>query len=295
MDRAYKHLFHNGSLEIGPMTDRYFELRNQLNPMCRHLQGTDVSTSGFNKYMPCRKAGFLNLLVTYGLWQTTVIAPEYTQHGGLVADGTVVGLVDQNTAGSTLYYAIHGKDPRAFMDVVSADAISYTTGITIDQPMVVAARARGSVWSPLNQVTFTIAQDWSMLRVTEIMYDAVDDEATGASSEFIELKNVGNTTLKLNGVHFSEGIAFTFGPDTSIAPGAFVCVVKSLTQFRKRYAVCSVQCAVCSVQCAVCSVQCAVCSVQCAVCSAQRLSVVQVWQRMPERVPVLVGKARQHW
>jgi hypothetical protein len=43
-------------------------------------------------------------------------------------------------------------------------------------------------------------QDWSGLIVSELMYDSV----YGDEYEFIELKNAGNITLKLDGLSFVE-------------------------------------------------------------------------------------------
>ena len=55
--------------------------------------------------------------------------------------------------------------------------------------------------------------------------------------EFIELMNVGSTTLDLNGVRIANGISFDFTSSavTSLAPGARVVVVKDLASFQARY------------------------------------------------------------
>jgi len=68
------------------------------------------------------------------------------------------------------------------------------------------------------------------LRVTELMYHA----SAGSSYDYIELQNVGDTTLNLTGVRLSDGIDFTFG-QMLLDPGRYVVVVKNLTAFRSTY------------------------------------------------------------
>jgi len=68
------------------------------------------------------------------------------------------------------------------------------------------------------------------LRVTELMYNA----PTGSSSDYIELKNIGDTALELSGVRLSDAIDFTFGRMT-LEPEQYIVVVKNLTAFQSTY------------------------------------------------------------
>jgi hypothetical protein len=68
------------------------------------------------------------------------------------------------------------------------------------------------------------------LRITELMYHAPD----GSAYDYIELYNIGNTTLDLNGVRITEGIDFTFPPMT-LASGHYVVVVSNIAAFQSRY------------------------------------------------------------
>ncbi|HXJ72043.1 MAG TPA: lamin tail domain-containing protein, partial [Candidatus Dormibacteraeota bacterium] len=76
------------------------------------------------------------------------------------------------------------------------------------------------------------------LRITEIMYHpprlpsgtAYDAE----DFEYIELRNTGPTNLNLAGVHFSNGLDFTF-PDIVLTPGGYVLVVRNTAAFISRY------------------------------------------------------------
>jgi hypothetical protein len=68
------------------------------------------------------------------------------------------------------------------------------------------------------------------LRVTELMYHA----SAGSSYDYIELQNVGESTLNMTGVRLSDGIDFTFG-QMLLEPGRYIVVVKNLTAFRSTY------------------------------------------------------------
>jgi hypothetical protein len=68
------------------------------------------------------------------------------------------------------------------------------------------------------------------LRVTELMYHA----SAGSSYDYIELQNVGETTLNLTGVHLSDGVDFTFG-QMLLEPGRYIVLVRNLTAFRSTY------------------------------------------------------------
>jgi hypothetical protein len=55
--------------------------------------------------------------------------------------------------------------------------------------------------------------------------------------EFLELRNISNSVISLNGVEISGGIEFQFsnGSITSLQPGAYVLVVSNLPAFQARY------------------------------------------------------------
>ncbi|HKQ40632.1 MAG TPA: lamin tail domain-containing protein [Verrucomicrobiae bacterium] len=78
------------------------------------------------------------------------------------------------------------------------------------------------------------------LRITEIMYHPPalpGDTFPAEEYEYIELRNIGTSTLNLAGVHFSEGIFFSFTGSsiTSLAAGEKVLVVKNRNAFTQRY------------------------------------------------------------
>lgn len=62
------------------------------------------------------------------------------------------------------------------------------------------------------------------------MYHAPD----GSEYDYIELYNISDTTLDLNGVRLADGIDFTFPPMT-LASGHYVVVVSNIALFQLRY------------------------------------------------------------
>ena len=93
---------------------------------------------------------------------------------------------------------------------------------------------RWSHWSEPVQFTasapdISALQQW--LVVSEIMYNPPG----GGGHEYIELKNIGPDELDLTDVRFTEGIEFDFPPDTKIASGAYLLVVKDAAAFEAHY------------------------------------------------------------
>ncbi len=107
---------------------------------------------------------------------------------------------------------------------------------------------RWSHWSEPNQ--FVVDEPLSAgildyLRITEVMYNPATpspaEEAAGFTDkddfEFIELKNIGTTSLDLSYVSFTDGIDFSFAGSnvTTLGAGDFVLIVKDEPAFEKRY------------------------------------------------------------
>ena len=69
------------------------------------------------------------------------------------------------------------------------------------------------------------------LRITEIMYH----DPNGSNFDFIELQNIGDEPLDLNGVRFIDGIEFTFPDLPPLGSGDYVVVVSHLPSFVSRY------------------------------------------------------------
>ncbi|YCM43239.1 lamin tail domain-containing protein [Verrucomicrobiaceae bacterium 227] len=69
------------------------------------------------------------------------------------------------------------------------------------------------------------------LVISEIMFNPDGDDAR----EFLELFNAGDTALDLTNVRFTKGIDFDFESGTTLAPGAYLLVVKNRAAFEAEY------------------------------------------------------------
>ena len=66
-------------------------------------------------------------------------------------------------------------------------------------------------------------------------FDPADpNDPNDPNEEYIELANIGDQTINLNLVQFTNGIDFTFG-DVDLAPGQYVLVVEDVNAFEARY------------------------------------------------------------
>jgi hypothetical protein len=74
------------------------------------------------------------------------------------------------------------------------------------------------------------------LRITEIHYHPADrDSSDGDSLEFIELKNVGEIPMPLDGIAFTDGISYTFATGTTLDPDELIVLASNKNWFQDRY------------------------------------------------------------
>ena len=167
-------------------------------------------------------------------WFPSLAAPSFNQFGGIVSNGFQLTL---SAPAGTIYYTVDGSDPRLRGGAISPTALVYTGSLTLGRSTQVRARAlSGSTWSALTDATFFIIHDLTGLLLTEIMYHPPDStDLDGDEYEFLELKSVAPTNLELSGVHFTDGISYTFPVGTFLAPGHFVVLVRNPAAFTNRY------------------------------------------------------------
>ena len=118
----------------------------------------------------------------------------------------------------------------------SPGANLFTDPIVLTRSTHVKARVSdGRRWSALSEATFAVGPVAENLRITEMMYHPKASTGVGEpNEEFIELTNIGDETLNLNLVRFTNGIDFTF-PDIELAPGRSIVVVQDRDAFEARY------------------------------------------------------------
>ena len=87
-----------------------------------------------------------------------------------------------------------------------------------------------------------VTQYIDALRITELHYHPTDPTPGEAANgwddsdfEFIEIQNIGAVEIDLTNVRFTKGVDFDFPASTTIAPGAYLLVVKNQAAFESRY------------------------------------------------------------
>ena len=219
-DRIQKHFFQGGALTGVNISNRFDQLRRDLLGVIPSMDTEilawardrlPIIMTQFNTY---GLYGYSNAL--HGVYASSN-APVFNQHGGRVAPGFAVTLAAP-IPGSAIYYTLNGADPRVmFTSAISNDARLYTGPVVLNQPVQIRSRAllNGTNWSALNEASFDVARAGIPLRITELHYNPADS----ATSEFLELQNIGGAPVDLGGMYF-DGITFTFNTGTSLAPGA---------------------------------------------------------------------------
>ncbi|MHC4695057.1 MAG: lamin tail domain-containing protein, partial [Planctomycetota bacterium] len=120
---------------------------------------------------------------------------------------------------------------------ISPGAIEYNSeNITFNKSThVKACVLEGTTWSALNETVFAVGPVAENLRINEIMYHPRNTgDPNDPNEEFVELKNIGPSTLNLKMVKFTKGIDFTF-PDMELEPNKYVVLVKDYNAFEAKY------------------------------------------------------------
>ncbi|MDA7665600.1 CotH kinase family protein, partial [Verrucomicrobia bacterium] len=178
-----------------------------------------------------------------------------------LGESKVVSLSSRD--GGVIYYTTDGTDPRLPGGNPSGKASIYKSTIEFSTSTTITARVfnenhrsrTGSNNPPLSSkwsgpstrlISLSVPPRAGELIVSEIHYNpqsANNEELLLSPSfrnedfEFIELKNIGNTTLELAGTEFSNGIQFRF-PFTeswALPAGRYITVAKNLDAFNTRY------------------------------------------------------------
>jgi len=120
---------------------------------------------------------------------------------------------------------------------ISESAQEYTGPITINTTTVIKARAQsGSTWSALAEAQYSVAEDMSALRLTEILYKPLPEgNIPSTEFEFIELHNISSSPLNLSLIAFVNGIDYTFPAGSTVEGGAYVVLASNQVQFFNRY------------------------------------------------------------
>jgi hypothetical protein len=262
-DHVYKHFFNNGVLTPQASQKRLTARTSEIDtaviaesarwgdtkvepPRTKDDDWAPAVSWIMNSYFPTRTSVVLQQLKIDKLYPS--IDPPLIMSGSQeIQDNTLalqagdsVKIVNANTSQTgSIFYTLDGTDPRAIGGASSPSAIDGGDEIklSIDFSTVLKARVKnGSTWSALHEIILNTGESLSGLKITEIHYNPLNDgDSSGAEFEFIELKNVGSTSLSLAGVHFIEGIEYTFPNEASVSPNGFVVLASNSSLFQKRY------------------------------------------------------------
>jgi hypothetical protein len=261
-DRVHKNLFNNGALTAQKNIDRYQVRASQIE---KAILGESARWGDFvhdfkddvngllytpaywdnerdrltNPSHPIEEGWIRPFFPNRTTWLVTngypsrgfypdVNAPTFSQFGGEIAAGGTVTITV--ASGGTIYYTTDGREPKDFGTTIASGGT-----VTINNSLTLKARAyysSSSKWSALNEANFSVGPVKDKLRIAELMYHPT--EPNDPCQEYVELKNIGTTTLNLNLVKFTEGIHFTFGPNT-LAAGDQVLVVEDINAFVAKY------------------------------------------------------------
>jgi len=237
------------SLRMGPLaTERVLALvdgyTNQLaEAQVRNFQkwrilGQYVWPNAFIGRTYAEEIGFLKEWITRRLdWidSTIVPWPVLDRPSGYYPGGVTV----QITASHPVHYTLNGTDPRTAGGAISQGALRYVGPISLGANARLVARARnGSRWSPPASATYAVTLP--DLRITEIMYHPPDPPPGSALEaedfEYLELCNVGDRSMDLEGFAVSGGITYAF-PNTSgdLWPGEHLVIARNPAAFVERY------------------------------------------------------------
>jgi hypothetical protein len=257
-DRVYKHFRNQGALTYALASARFNSRVTELSDAIIaesarwgdyrrdvHVSGTAYlytknsfwlpEVAAFDGYLLSKQTNAVNHFKSlspalYPSFEPPVFRIDSVeQSGGDISLPCTLTMVNPNGVG-TMYYTLDGTDPREYWTNNISPTAMVSTGspVTLTKSARVKARVKyGTTWSALHEAVYTDEQLLNALRVTELMYHPVDADG---DLEFIELKNIGQTTINLDGVQFTNGIQHTFG-DTAVLPGGFVLLVKDKLLF----------------------------------------------------------------
>jgi hypothetical protein len=252
-DHVHKHFFNNGVCASNQALARYMARIREIDPAIvlesarwgdnasnndrpnqpyeRNVEWLAELGRLTNSWFPQRSTIVLNQFRSLGLYPN-IQAPTFNQHGGRVPRG--FDLTISAGGASPILFTTNGVDPRvAFSGAIAPDAAIYSNAIQLTRSSVIKARTlAGTNWSALTEAQFTVAELTLPLRITEIMYNPVGGDAF----EFIELRNIGDTDIDLNGFSFS-GITYVFPAGSMLAPGATLVLASNAdpNAFAQRY------------------------------------------------------------
>jgi hypothetical protein len=206
-----------------------------------YLNGREVMRSNLHPTNPITWASAATAAVA-GTEESTVYL-EATAPPALLVPGPNVIAVE-------IHKVAPADDDLSFDLALDASIQSAGPFLALDSSRTIRTRAfLNNDWSGLNSAFYqvdSVPPSPSNLVVSRIHYHPAEPSTPAEIAvstnrdgfEFIELLNVGTQTIDLPGLAFTEGIAFSFSPNspiTQLAPGARVLVARNAAALTARY------------------------------------------------------------
>ncbi len=249
-DRVYEHLYNDGALTDSAALGRWTLLSNHIreavvaesarwgdtvpgDPTRTRDGDWQSEVNSIAGLISGRAAKLVTALRAEGYYPD-IDPPVYNQHGGTFIPGFQLSITNPNPAGS-IHYTLDSSDP-------TSSSPTYSSPILLTESTEIRARIiDGATVSADHRVTFLLA-DPPALRITEIMYHPLDPDDSEILAgftdkndfEYLELTNVGSTSIDLEGMQFTNGIDYSFG-DTQLPAGASILLVSNTAAFEERY------------------------------------------------------------
>jgi hypothetical protein len=266
-DRAALCFTNNGALTPGEASDRLnvrvAEITNAVTAESARWGDAQRSDAPYTKddtwapqvnqiissFFPVRTNIVINQLRQAGLYPD-IDNPEITKNDNPFLDqemsitaSTHIGIHNPNSSG-VLYYTLNDTDPRLIGGDVSGFAIEGNDDVTltINSSAIIKTRVYDAGdWSAIREVKiYSNADDLSNLKITEINYHPLDlivgnDTTEGSDFEFMEFKNIGESSLNLSEITVDSAIYYKFPVNTLLAPGQFYVIASKPTTFYEKY------------------------------------------------------------
>lgn len=262
-DRAYKNFFNKGVFTPAVAKERFQKRAAEINkaiigesarwgdfisqvPMTYENWNTEINDI-YNRYFPFRTNIVLEQMRAAGLIMS--FNPPVFSKNNIKLDGNfypISGNFEIAVTGTNgqIFYTLDGTDPRLIGDQINSSAKEIVSGgiIGLKGTAILNARVKnGERWSALASVKFTeINEDYTNLKVTELHYHPTDslvgtEIISGQSFEFIELKNTGDTPIKLSGLKFTSAIEYEFKETDVLASKQFYVIASKPKWFYERH------------------------------------------------------------
>jgi hypothetical protein len=266
-DRAYMYLTGNGVFTPARSLERFDSRVSEIDTAViaeSARWGDAKSGSAYTKddnwwpeiqtvrtlFFPVRTNIVINQLKDANLFSSIkppdVKTPEetLTKSQYILNSGINISIENPNSAG-TIYYTLNNEDPRVVGGDISSSAIELNdrTEMDISYSTIIKARIYSDGnWSSLRQITFIGQEDdYSNLKVTELHYhpadyiEGTDTIYSGKDLEFIEFKNIGETSINLSGLVLDSAVYYEFPGNAVLGPKNFFVVVSKPTKFFEYY------------------------------------------------------------